>query len=462
VATNAIPPGLPPAGAFNSSDLPRYRYDPTAVKNLLLSAMVNPIKAFHFENGTMAPSGLFNDTFGCIQLSAGDRCNNPVTRSVPLTARVGDTVNIAIMNQIASTINNVSLGYNLGLHVYVQTVSPDIYYSNVRSYYMYSTGWVWDYPWVGDFDTAMFSPNPVVGFLPPDGWNVSSISTLWNQFASADTRGDLPGVIANSNRMNALANEMILYLWTFYPYFFFVHTSNIQGFSYNPSLYGTPFMTLNIANASQPQSSSSPLTYAPLIALALLAALVVVGLSLYVTRRSKANMAAPVARRLSAIMFTDIVGYTAMAQANEAHALDLLKSHRDLVRPLIAKHSGSEVKTIGDAFLVEFASALAATECAVDMMKALQSYNKTKTERLQMRIGIHVGDVVHEGGDVYGDAVNIASRIEPLARGGGTCISQQVYDQVRNKVPYRFVKLQLPDLKNVSVQIDVYRLEFSG
>jgi class 3 adenylate cyclase len=165
------------------------------------------------------------------------------------------------------------------------------------------------------------------------------------------------------------------------------------------------------------------------------------------------------ARRLAAIMFTDIVGYTAMTQANESLALNLLKKHRELLRPLIVKYGGKEVKTIGDAFLVEFASALAATECAADVQNAVRRYDEDKSEGLQVRIGIHVGDVIHEGGDVYGDAVNIASRIEPLAWNGGVCISQQVYDQVRNKTALRFSKLEARELKNVSIPIQVYRLE---
>jgi len=166
-------------------------------------------------------------------------------------------------------------------------------------------------------------------------------------------------------------------------------------------------------------------------------------------------------RRLAAIMFTDIVGYTAMTQANESHALDLLRGHRELLRPIIVNHGGSEVKTMGDAILVEFSSALAALECAVDMERVLRQYNKGKGQNLQVKIGIHVGDVVHESGDVYGDAVNIASRIEPLAQGGGTCVSQQVYDQVRNKTTFRFSKLETHELKNVSVPIDVYKVESS-
>ncbi len=164
-------------------------------------------------------------------------------------------------------------------------------------------------------------------------------------------------------------------------------------------------------------------------------------------------------RRLAAIMFTDMVGYTAMAQANESRALDQLRKHKELVRPVLARHEGREVKTIGDAFLVEFPSALAATECAIDIEKALRKFNEGKHDKILVRVGIHVGDVVHEGGDVYGDAVNIASRIVSVAEGGGVCASQQVYDQVRNKVPYLFSKLGTRELKNVSYPIDVYKLE---
>jgi adenylate cyclase len=164
-------------------------------------------------------------------------------------------------------------------------------------------------------------------------------------------------------------------------------------------------------------------------------------------------------RRLAAIMFTDIMGFTAMTQANESRAIGLLKTQRELARPVFKKHGGTEVKTMGDGFLVEFASALAATECAIELENAVGEYNQEKNESLRVRIGIHVGDVIHSEGDVYGDAVNIASRIEPLAEGGGICVSQQAYDQVRNKIPFRFSKLETPELKNVSIPIDVYRLE---
>jgi adenylate cyclase len=164
-------------------------------------------------------------------------------------------------------------------------------------------------------------------------------------------------------------------------------------------------------------------------------------------------------RRLAAIMFTDIAGYTTLTQRDEALALRLLGTHRDLLRPVFVKHRGREIKTIGDAFLVEFSSALEATQCAVDVQSVLHDHNSNAIEKLLVKIGIHVGDVVEQGQDVLGDAVNIASRIEPLAKGGEICVSEQVYDQVRNKIPFRMTKLDAQQLKNVSFSIDVYRLE---
>ena len=163
-------------------------------------------------------------------------------------------------------------------------------------------------------------------------------------------------------------------------------------------------------------------------------------------------------RRLAAIMFTDMVGYTALTQANESQALEVLERHNNLVRPFFGRFHGKEVKTIGDSFLVEFDSALDATRCAVEVQTFLHDYNLSSRNewRITLRIGVHLGDVLHKGGDVFGDAVNIASRIEPLAPPEGVCISEQVYDQVRNKLPFGLVKLEPRRLKNVDLPIDVY------
>jgi adenylate cyclase len=169
-------------------------------------------------------------------------------------------------------------------------------------------------------------------------------------------------------------------------------------------------------------------------------------------------------RRLAAIMFTDMVGFTAMTQKDENGAMALLDEQRRSVRPILARHRGREVKTIGDAFLVEFASSLDAVNCATDIQSALKAMNSGRDEgrKIVLRIGIHLGDVIHEGGDVAGDAVNVASRIEPLAPPGGICVSAQVKDSVANRAPLEFVELGTPSLKNVSTPMEVYQVAGYG
>ncbi len=169
-------------------------------------------------------------------------------------------------------------------------------------------------------------------------------------------------------------------------------------------------------------------------------------------------------RRLAAIMFTDMVGFTSLAQKDEALAMELLGEQRRLVRPMLARHKGREVKTIGDGFLVEFASALDAVRCAVEVQTFLKNTNDARPDakRIWVRIGIHLGDVIHSGTDVAGDAVNVASRIEALAPPGGVCLSGQVHSSVANKVAYEFESLGRTELKNVSDPMEVFRVAGLG
>ena len=165
-------------------------------------------------------------------------------------------------------------------------------------------------------------------------------------------------------------------------------------------------------------------------------------------------------RRLAAIMFTDMVGYTALGQRNESLSLALVEEQRKLIRPILARHNGREVKTIGDAFLVEFPSALDAVRCAYDIQRAVREFNISLPEerRVHLRVGVHLGDVVESGGDISGDAVNVASRIEPLAEDGGVCLTRQVYDHVQNKFPLPMASMGAKALKNVSTPMEVYRI----
>jgi adenylate cyclase len=165
-------------------------------------------------------------------------------------------------------------------------------------------------------------------------------------------------------------------------------------------------------------------------------------------------------RRLAAIMFTDMVGYTALSQRNETLALELLEEHRRILRSIFPRFNGTEIKTIGDAFLVEFQSALEAAQCALEIQRTLAKRNPdvSSDHRIELRIGIHVGDVVHREGDVYGDGVNIASRIQPVAGIGGICISVDVERQIHHALDARFEKLAPIELKNVEVPMDLFRI----
>jgi adenylate cyclase len=159
-------------------------------------------------------------------------------------------------------------------------------------------------------------------------------------------------------------------------------------------------------------------------------------------------------------MFTDMVDYTTMSEKDEALALNLLEEHKQLLRPVFARHGGREVKTIGDGFLVEFSSALEAVKCALEIQQAMGKRNQRvpSERRILLRVGVHLGDVEHLDGDVYGDAVNIASRIQSLADPGGIRITQQVFDHIRNNEEFRAVALGQNQLKNVQMPVQVYQV----
>lgn len=163
-------------------------------------------------------------------------------------------------------------------------------------------------------------------------------------------------------------------------------------------------------------------------------------------------------------MFTDMVGFTALAQRDEALAMALLQEQQAVIRRALAKYKGREVKTTGDGFLVEFASSLEAVQSAIEIQSTLARLNdgRSAADKILIRIGIHLGDVIHSGSDVVGDAVNIASRIEPLAPAGGITVTGPVFGNVVNKVGSRFESLGWPELKNVTTPLEVFRVSGLG
>jgi len=165
-------------------------------------------------------------------------------------------------------------------------------------------------------------------------------------------------------------------------------------------------------------------------------------------------------RKLAAIMFTDMVGYSTLSQRDDKLAQELLEEHRRLLREIFPRFHGTEIKTIGDAFLVEFGSALEAAQCAIEIQRTLakRNHDVTSDRRIELKIGIHIGDVIHRDGDVYGDGVNIASRIEQLAGAGGICVSMDVERQIRNALEARFEKFGSADLKNIKLPMDLFRI----
>ncbi|MBI3194844.1 MAG: adenylate/guanylate cyclase domain-containing protein, partial [Ignavibacteriae bacterium] len=165
-------------------------------------------------------------------------------------------------------------------------------------------------------------------------------------------------------------------------------------------------------------------------------------------------------RKLVVIMFTDIKGFSKMMEANETKTLQLLEAHNSIMSDCVQRHGGSVVKTVGDAYLVMFESAVSAVSCAMEVQQTFLSSAKQGLElgAVKVRIGIHLGDVVIKENDVFGDGVNIASRIQSLAQPGGLNISSSVYDQVKKKLDIRVIYLGSPQLKNISESVKIYQV----
>jgi TolB-like protein/class 3 adenylate cyclase len=170
-------------------------------------------------------------------------------------------------------------------------------------------------------------------------------------------------------------------------------------------------------------------------------------------------------RKLTIVVAMDVVGYSRLMELDEAGTLQRLKEvHSDVVAPSIGRHGGRIVKLIGDGTLAEFSSVVDALQCAVEIQRQLTSRNASvaQTRRLQLRIGLHLGDIIVEGNDIYGDGVNVASRLESLAEPGGIVLSKQVYDHIGANVQVRLVSLGEQSVKNISRPIQAYRVDLGS
>jgi adenylate cyclase len=181
--------------------------------------------------------------------------------------------------------------------------------------------------------------------------------------------------------------------------------------------------------------------------------------SIFSTRVVRLAMAST--RRLAAILAADVAGYSRLMGADEEGTHERLRRHlRDLVDPKIKEHRGRIVKNTGDGMLAEFSSVVDAVRCAVEMQRAMADRNAETVEdrRITFRIGINLGDVIAEEGDIYGDGVNVAARLEALAEPGGICISRVVRDQIRDKLPYPFEDKGEQSVKNIARSVRVFAL----
>ena len=165
-------------------------------------------------------------------------------------------------------------------------------------------------------------------------------------------------------------------------------------------------------------------------------------------------------RRLTAIFSADVAGYSRLMGEDEAATVETITTYREIMADLIEQHRGRIVDSPGDNVLAEFASVVDATQCAVAVQKEIQSRNTELPEarRMQFRIGINLGDVIEEGGRIYGDGVNIAARLEALADPGGICISKTAFDHIESKLPLGYEYIGEQHVKNIIKPVSAYKV----
>lgn len=174
--------------------------------------------------------------------------------------------------------------------------------------------------------------------------------------------------------------------------------------------------------------------------------------------------APPLERKLVAIVAADVAGYSRLMEADEEQTLATLSGHRHIIDEAIARHRGRIAGTAGDSVLAEFASVLDAVHASVEIQHSLAEANHTLPDdrRMQFRIGINIGDVMVKDGDIFGDGVNIAARLEALAQPGGICVSRGVRDHIRSKVAVGFEDLGEQTVKNIARPIRAFSLRLDG
>ena len=156
-------------------------------------------------------------------------------------------------------------------------------------------------------------------------------------------------------------------------------------------------------------------------------------------------------RRLAAIIFTDIVGYTELSSKDEEKAYELVKQQRSLLRPIVNNFEGEWLKEMGDGLLLSFPSSKEAVNCAIKIQQSTK-----EIPDLNLRVGIHQGDIIIEDNDVFGDDINIASRIEPFAASGGIAVSQKIQQDLSSNPEFKFKFLDKPNLKGVKQEVSIY------